>query len=139
MTRSANVSLGLAVGTAVIAGGLLAVQHRADLPASGDLALALALLAAAAITLKFCVDWWRFVDEAAREAHKFAWYWGGSLGLGAAGGLAMVFQREPQHLPQAFDFFTGDAGLFAAGVLACIACQMVGYLIAWAGWWLVRR
>ena len=30
------------------------------------------------------VLYWRRLDEAAREAHKFAWYWGGSLGLGAS-------------------------------------------------------
>jgi len=27
------------------------------------------------------VLWWLSIDEAQREAHKWAWYWGGSTGL----------------------------------------------------------
>ncbi|MEL7016871.1 MAG: hypothetical protein AAGK60_12515 [Pseudomonadota bacterium] len=28
------------------------------------------------------VFYWRSLDETAREAHKFSWYWGSSIGVG---------------------------------------------------------
>ena len=52
--------------------------------------------------------WMRSIDEAAREAHKAAWYWGGSGGM-AVGGvlLCLIFvvsgrQLKP-HAPEKVD------------------------------------
>ncbi|MEN5177035.1 hypothetical protein [Brevundimonas diminuta] len=82
--------------------------------------------------------WWRALDEAAREAHKWAWWWGGTLGL-VAGGAAVVIAALagvnllPAALPHT------DAALIALGVAAAFAAQAVGYGIAWCGWWIARR
>ena len=82
--------------------------------------------------------WWRALDEAAREAHKWAWWWGGNLGL-VAGGAAVVIAALagvnllPAALPHT------DAALIALGVAAAFAAQAVGYGIAWCGWWIARR
>ncbi|NEX93016.1 hypothetical protein [Caulobacter sp. 17J65-9] len=139
MNRNANLALTLSLGLAGVAGAILATQHRSTAPGFVDLGLALVAAGVAGLSLKYCVQWWRTVDEAAREAHKFAWYWGGSLGLGVAGGLAIVLQRTPSTPLRDLAPLHGDAGLFATGVLACIVCQSVGYGVAWAGWWLARR
>jgi len=82
--------------------------------------------------------WWRALDEAAKEAHKWAWWWGGTLGL-VAGGAAVVIAALagvnllPAALPHT------DAALIALGVAAAFAAQAVGYGIAWCGWWIARR
>lgn len=82
--------------------------------------------------------WWRALDEAAREAHKWAWWWGGNLSL-VAGGAAVVIAALagvnllPAALPHT------DAALIALGVAAAFAAQAVGYGIAWCGWWIARR
>jgi len=82
--------------------------------------------------------WWCALDEAAREAHKWAWWWGGNLGL-VAGGAAVVIAALagvnllPAALPHT------DAALIALGVAAAFAAQAVGYGIAWCGWWIARR
>jgi hypothetical protein len=77
---------------------------------------------------------WRRLDEAAREAHKWAWYWGGSAGLVAVLAMLMLGDR-------AFDL-AADVGLtnsFESGITAVLLLQVIGYLIAWAWWWLRRR
>jgi hypothetical protein len=82
------------------------------------------------------VVYWRNIDEAAREAHKFAWLWGGSsamlLGLplpfliGDVRLIALMGQLSP-------------AEWVATGVVALITAQLIGYGLAWAGWWLRQR
>ncbi|MBX9460125.1 MAG: hypothetical protein KL785_02265 [Brevundimonas sp.] len=49
-----------------------------------------------AVALVGCVWWWRGIDEAAREAHKWAWWWGGSGGVlvGAIFLLTLTFSDE---------------------------------------------
>ncbi|MBC6982910.1 hypothetical protein [Caulobacter sp. 17J80-11] len=139
MNRKANLALTASLALATIAGVIMAVQHARAATGFVDLGLALVAAGIAGLSLKYCVQWWRTVDEAAREAHKFAWYWGGSIGLGLAGGVAIVLQRTPAIPLRDLAPLSGDAGLFATGVLACIVCQTVGYGVAWAGWWLARR
>ena len=85
---------------------------------------------------------WQMIDETAREAHKSAWFWGGSFGA-FIGLLAFVFwvRLDPVHsaklwlgVPphQAF-------ALVLMGVVGIVLAQVVGYAIAWAMWWLRRR
>ena len=92
--------------------------------------VALMLLVSGAMTLLI----WRRLDEAAREAHKWAWYWGGSAGLIAV--LAMLLLGD-----RIFDTaaIIGLTNSFESGIIAVLILQVVGYLIAWAYWWLRRR
>ena len=82
--------------------------------------------------------WWRALDEAAQEAHKWAWWWGGNLGF-IVGGAAVVIAALngvdllPARVPHT------DAALIALGVIAAFAAQAVGYGVAWCGWWVARR
>jgi hypothetical protein len=86
------------------------------------------------------VLYWRRLDEAAREAHKFAWYWGGSAGivLVLAAYLALTAPAGAQ-IPVDVLGATEPRELFALGMMATLAAQIVGYLVAWVGWWAVRR
>lgn len=88
------------------------------------------------------VVWMRSIDEAAQEAHKSAWFWGGSIGA-AVGGFAVILSFLPPSvvvLP-AFSFFdrTDPVGYMASGAYAMLLLMMAGYGVAWAWWWWKRR
>lgn len=82
-----------------------------------------------------CAIYWRRMDEVQKEAHKFAWYWGGSVGLGLAAGAMVIVQRVGIGVPASAD----PADMIALGITLCMLCQIAGYLLVWAGWWLARR
>lgn len=122
------VAGGVAGGVSALFGsvGGLQVIVKAGLMA---LAMAVGMLA--------CRWWWNTLDEAAREAHKWAWWWGSTYGL-AIGGVAVLTLMTT----------TQDAGLFAGwtpldllltGAGGVVGVQCLGYGIAWAVWWLQRR
>ena len=88
----------------------------------------------------FSVAWMRAIDEAAREAHKAAWFWGGCSGM-AVGAVGIVLATLPQA--QALQFATFDgrtdpAAYMAAGAFAMMMLMTLGYIIVWAWWWLAR-
>lgn len=86
--------------------------------------------------------WMRSIDEAAREAHKAAWYWGGTGGM-AVGGVLMILSYLPgaeavkiaAWMPGRAD----PAAYATTGALALMGLMMIGYVIVWAWWWLARR
>jgi hypothetical protein len=96
--------------------------------------------------LAFSVIGWKRLDESGREAHKFAWFHGGGLGLLAAmlAVMAVFFIPAGGRLVDgligswASKWPPGQGG-FALGVLAAAIAQAVGYAIVWAGWWMARR
>ncbi|MBD7939823.1 hypothetical protein [Brevundimonas guildfordensis] len=82
--------------------------------------------------------WWRSLDEAAKEAHKWAWWWGGNLGFFVGGAAVVIAAFSGVNLLPAAVPHT-DAALIALGVAAAFAAQAVGYGIAWCAWWIARR
>jgi len=81
--------------------------------------------------------YWRRLDEAAKEAHKWAWYWGGSLGMippfvvvGAGDRGVELAGRLGYVEPSDLIFF---------GAASVLASMMAGYVLAWAVWWLRKR
>nr|WP_313633198.1 hypothetical protein [Brevundimonas naejangsanensis] len=104
-------------------------------PSIGVVVLAAGL---AVFTALHTLYWWRGLDEAAKEAHKWAWWWGGNLGF-VVGGAAVVIAAVAgvNLLPAAVPHT--DAALIALGVAAAFAAQAVGYGVAWCGWWFARR
>lgn len=82
--------------------------------------------------------WWRGLDEAAQEAHKWAWWWGGNLGFVIGGAGIVAASLAGIELPP-HDVAHTDSVLIAVGALAVIAAQAVGYTVAWCGWWMARR
>jgi hypothetical protein len=137
MTKQSSLragSMGL-IGLAVVAAALVAVKRLTgvDLPPWARFAI---LLAVFVIAIGSTWRWWSVLDEVAREAHKFAWYWGGSVGMAVAG-IVMVLV-DGRHIATP-DFLPGQHGDFTTGALTVMLAQIVGYLVAWAGWWWTRR
>ena len=99
----------------------------------------LVVLAFVAIASWLTGIYWRRIDEAAKEAQKTAYFWGGSLGAGAAFALSL--------------WLSGPAGAGAYGVLIrtlhlpplllsvviVVVIQTVGFLLGWAIWWGAKR
>ncbi|MCR5878698.1 hypothetical protein [Phenylobacterium sp. J367] len=80
---------------------------------------------------------WRALDEVARDAHKTAWYWGGSFGMLAAF-IAFVAAKK-LGLEPLLVAGRGPLDLIELGLIGVIIAQLIGYLVVWAGWWFVRR
>lgn len=130
----------LLVGVAAVA-GLASVGHNLIGGQSDalDLALTAALMAVTmAVAMAASVWWWRGIDEAAREAHKWAWWWGGTGGtaIGAIILIALTVRDDPA-IPGAVG--PGAAELVAGGMVAILLFQTAGYAVAWAVWWLKHR
>ena len=85
------------------------------------------------------VLWWRRLDEAAREAHKWAWYWGATVGIVAVAPL-LVFPGPLGAVSLAHRLGYVEPGeLMSFGMVVVLMLQIVGYGVAWAAWWLKRR
>lgn len=85
--------------------------------------------------------WMRSIDEAAREAHKAAWYWGGCAGM-CVGGVGVIMAGLPQaaswRLPPVLDGRTDPAAYMAAGAFGMLGLMIIGYTAVWAWWWFAR-
>jgi len=128
------------VGVAVV-GAVAGVAGSivGDQPGPLGLALTLAFMAVAmAVAFAACIWWWRGIDEAAREAHKWAWWWGGSSGMAAGAILILTLALRDDGSPSG-DVGSSAADLFAGGMLAILLFQLAGYGVAWAAWWLKHR
>ena len=126
----------------VVIGGLAGAGSAMfeDLPGSMGVVVTVALLSAAfAFAFAFCVVWWRSIDEAAREAHKWAWWWGGSAGMSVGGVLLLAVALRADDAPLPAKLGATPADVFASGIMAVILFQFAGYVLAWAGWWLKHR
>lgn len=120
-------------GGAIGAGHALMEDLNVVLPRGvvflGSVAVLAAMFAASVV-------YWRSIDEAAREAHKFAWFWGGSGGLLVMLPISALISSERltavmgEHSP-------GEWVVF--GMMSMLAAQIVGYLLVWAAWWLRQR
>lgn len=120
-----------------IAGGARAVIGDAP-GAMGLLFTAAIMTAAMAVAFAACVWWWRGIDEAAREAHKWAWWWGGSAGM-AVGGILLLTLTFGDDAATAADLGVTAPDLVAGGMVAVLLFQLAGYSVAWAIWWLKHR
>ena len=111
-----------------------------DQPGAVGLAVTAAMISAAmAVGLAACLWWWRGIDEAAREAHKWAWWWGGSGGMAVGGVVLLTLMARAGAQPLPAGAGSDPAGMFAAGATAVVLFQLAGYALAWAGWWLKHR
>ena len=128
--------LGLTVVGAVAgaAGSMLG-----DRPGPLGLALTFAFMAVSmAVAFAACIWWWRGIDEAAREAHKWAWWWGGSGGM-AMGAILLLTLTLRRDGPSPESLGSSAAELVSGGMIAILLFQLAGYAIAWAAWWLKHR
>ena len=105
-------------------------------PSVGVEALTVVMMAA---VLGVSFWWWSRLDEAAREAHKWAWYWGGSSGMLIGLVLMLVLKTRPADIALPASLGQTPADLLLNGMMAILLFQLVGYGLAWAWWWLGRR
>lgn len=85
-------------------------------------------------------EWMRSIDEAAREAHKSAWYWGGSGGM-CVGGIAFILAwAGPWREVIARSIGAGGQPIdyMLTGAALMLAPMMIGYIFVWTWWWLAR-
>ena len=114
------VAIALAVLLGFVAHAMLAAGGRLPraVVAAGCVLTLLAGLAG-------CVPLWRRLDDMAREAHTFSWYWGGAAGMGI-GALGVIGLTDPRSA-------------YAAGALTLMLFQLAGSGVVWLGWWASRR
>ncbi len=93
-----------------------------------------------AVGLAVTVVYWKRLDEAAREAHKWAWFWGG-IGAYCLAVLVLTWlvTLPPDLDLPAFVGRTDPAALISLGASAVILGQTAAYLVAWCFWWLRNR
>ena len=120
-----------------VSGGLAGFLAEFDI--GGMVGAAISASLGLALMFVICVAWWNRVDEAAREAHKWAWWWGGTAGTAIGGVFLVVAVAAARGEASAVVAAARPADLMYAGAFAIMTCQVVGYGIAWAAWWLQRR
>jgi hypothetical protein len=129
------VGLTLVIGLAVgFISGLIET-----LGGSGTKALQASVLGIGVVLgLLISIRWWRDADEAVREAHKWAWYWGGSAGIAVVVALFVLsgWDLITLNIPPYGD---GPDGMLLSGSALTLGLMLAGYLVAWAAWWLRHR
>ncbi|MFA4894326.1 hypothetical protein [Brevundimonas sp.] len=136
-----GVTVAVLVGSLVL-GGLAGAGSAflGDQPGPAGVALTAAMISAAmAAGLAAAVWWWRGIDEAAREAHKWAWWWGGTGGMAVGAVLLLTLMMRAQDVPVPSGFGSRAADIFVSGMMSILLFQLAGYTLAWAGWWLKHR
>ena len=124
---------GIAVGYASSSGWIA--------PEMGEL-IVTAVFAAAIMAgaLWIGAEWMRVIDEAAREAHKAAWYWGGTAGMCVSGVALILSSAGPWRDIIAREIGSGSSPIdyVSAGAALMIAPMLIGYTVVWVWWWLAR-
>ena len=89
------------------------------------------------------LPWWRALDEAAREAHKSAAYWGGLVALVVMGYAAVSANLAARASLWQLAALWLNPGPQAAGVAAGATLSALlftaCYGASWMAWWLRRR
>ncbi|MDB5470744.1 MAG: hypothetical protein JWR84_2304 [Caulobacter sp.] len=124
--------------TAGTVGGVTALFSALGLKPTAWLASGIAATVFA-LTFWFAWKWWQAIDEAAREAHKTGWYWGGTAGLLISLVLFTGLHfADPAVSLARYAMIEGDAGLILTGIAVTITAQLIGYGLVWSGWWFLR-
>jgi len=122
-------------GTAVVAAVLGA--HAPAAP------IWLALAKAASLAWVAAIGWtvaWRRLDEMARETRKTVWFFGSTTAILATAPIMLFCLLSGGGFLAHLAGSRGSPGAdFAMGWIALLIAQLLGSLIARAGWWLTKR
>ncbi len=132
------VSLGWYFAGAVAAGAAMGVANSMGIGFDAVLWVGGLLMI---LGTPFVLWWWKHADEAVREAHKWAWFWGGGTGLlvGLIWGIADA-RLGQRGLEGVFSNYIGTPlTVFEGGMLFLMLTMSAGYLAGWAIWWLRHR
>jgi len=126
------------LATAAAAGAAVVLFSALGLKPTAWLASGIAAVVCT-VTFWFAWKWWLAIDEAAREAHKTGWYWGGTAGLLVAMVLFTGLHfADPTISLARYAMIEGDAGLILTGIAVTATAQLIGYGLVWSGWWFFR-
>lgn len=132
--------MAIALAAGAVLGGAIGLIDNGDLPPIANFAGFLLAFAAGGVVIYACLRWWQALDEAAQEAHKWAWWWGGSAGV-VVGLIGLLLLRVVD--PSGGLSFLNDTAPVGEtlydGAMAVLFFQVGGYVIAWAAWWLRHR
>jgi len=127
--------LGLSLGLGATVGIYAAMSREASVGSLILMGLVVAGLMAVGVWL--VAMYWRRLDEAAREAHKWAWFWGGNVALlPLIVGLFFLLERPDLQVPLWPGLHAGPAGYVATGGFIVVFTLLIGYSLAWLYWWL---
>jgi hypothetical protein len=134
--------VGAYLGAAVILGGAAALLRKHAGPASDGIhpltivGVTVATALAMAWGLAMAALAFRRMDEYLRAGSKFAWYWGGSLGLAASAPLYAFIGLGGLHwlFPQTFAVGRDLFHAFVLGYALPFVTMAGGLLIAWLYW-----
>lgn len=140
------IALGLFLATAFVTGGVVGYLSDSGQDVLSSPIALVVVIAFAAVTMLIAMwislKWMSSIDEAAQEAHKWAWFWGGSSGM-AVGGVFVILAAMPQaamlRIPAWYSERTDPAAYAATGAFAMLTLMLIGYGVAWAWWWWARR
>lgn len=90
--------------------------------------------------MAYSIRWWRGVDEAVRQAHSWAWYWGGSTGMLFVGTYYIMSVFTDGEVSRRLVEMLGAAGReVELGVGIAMVPLLIGYGAGWVVWWLRHR
>ena len=130
------------MATCMVFGGVVgaAAAIMGSLGAVPVAAMAFVIALGMAGVIWMCAWWWRGLDEAAREAHKWAWWWGSTFSLAIGGvvlltGMVALDAAQVSTALAAYD----PVDLVQGGAFAVLLLQTLGYALAWVFWWARHR
>ena len=102
----------------------------------GPILSAVILFVLFGVLIAATVWWWVRADEAVREAHKWAWYWGGSIGMCVGMGALLLAYAYGGEAPAPAG--VGYGAMLFAGAALVLAPMLIGYGVAWFAWWISK-
>lgn len=91
------------------------------------------------VSIPLGLSWWKQIDEAAREAHKTAWFWGGSIGMTIScfvAALNLFFDGAIMSIiASALNISDIHKFGFELGMFNVMSFMGLGYMVHWAIWW----
>jgi hypothetical protein len=103
----------------------------------------LALAKAASLAWAAAIGWtisWRRLDEMAQEARKFSWFVGSTAAILVTAPIMLLWLLNGGAFLARLVAGRGTPGAyFAMGWVGLVLAQMLGSLIARAGWWATKR
>jgi hypothetical protein len=130
------ILIGVVAGSAIS----LAVVTKSLDPVTAAKILMGAFSVSFVVLTPFALIWWKKVDEAVKEAHKWAWFWGGSVGMMLAIWIATAnLFMDGQLLTPLLTSWGLEAYGFEAGVVATSLLMSYAYMGAWGMWWSKRK
>lgn len=133
------LALGACLATGLVISMIAPEPLTRSFPAAKTLGVGAATLAVVTVAV---IVWWRSLDELAQEAHKSAWYWGGSFGLLLPIPVLIVAaELNRRGIVEIGSPAAGEAGLTGMwlGFVVTAGGAILGYAVAWTMFWWQKR